>query len=279
MHYHPSGEAATDRTRIGFYFAKDNAVEKELTNLWVMNAEFMIPAGDPNHEVHSEYTFAQDAKILTLTPHMHYRGKDFAYTLHTPDGESRELLRVSNYDFNWQTAYEFEEPVVVPAGSRLHCVAHFDNSPDNPANPDPTRNVTFGNESYDEMMIGFVDYIVEEGVRPISTDPVVLKGEQLARQFPGEVFKVIIEQGRGPETAVVHVPREGEGGFYVKFGSIAGRAPLKDIVWSGNAFESMMFIPGQDGRKLTGAIEGKALNLEMHVSETEVFPIAGTLIE
>lgn len=280
MHYHPTGEAATDKTKIGFYFAKDNKVEKELTNLWVMNAEFEIPPGDPNHRVESEFTFAQDSTILTVTPHMHYRGKDFKYTLHTPDGKVNELLKVSDYDFNWQTVYEFEQPVDVPAGSRLHCVAHFDNSADNPANPDPTKAIRFGNESYDEMMIGFVDYVVKDGIRPKPVaDPVGDKGKQLAKQFPGEVYMIEINQGGGSEKAVAHLPREGEGGVYVKFGSIVGKAAVRDIVWNGNSFESMMFIPGQEGRKMTGTIGDGTVDLKMHITEEMAMPISGTLID
>src|SRR6185436_16020143 len=159
-------QETTDKTRVGLHFAKGNKVDKELVNLWVMNADFKIPAGDPNYETDSTFTFGQDSHILSLTPHMHYRGKDFKYTLTTPDGKSQELLKVSKYDFAWQTQYEFEKPITAPKGSKIDCVAHFDNSANNPNNPDPKKDITFGQQSYDEMMIGFVDYIVDEGVSP-----------------------------------------------------------------------------------------------------------------
>lgn len=164
IHYHPSGEHALDQTRIGLHFADSRKdIDSELINLWVINQRFLIPPGARNHEVTSSHTFSSPSTILSLFPHMHYRGKDFSYTLTYPNGESKKLLQVSNYDFNWQTGYRLKKPLTVPGGTRIDCVAHFDNSTGNPDNPDPTRAVHFGNESYDEMMIGFVDYIPDDG--------------------------------------------------------------------------------------------------------------------
>ena len=261
MHYHPAeGETYTDATRVGLHFAEDEAVEKELVNLWVMNADFKIPAGDPNYQAKSEYTFEQDSIIMGLTPHLHYRGKDFKYTLYYPDGKEEELLKVSKYDFNWQTGYEFVEPIEVPEGARIECIAHWDNSADNPHNPDPTRDVTFGNESYDEMMIGFVDYIVKDGVRPVQKkSPVLPVLNKLAEKDPGQVFRADFP-GQGP--MAIHLPKEGEGGWYVDFNGIAGKARLYDIVWDGESFTCKMAIPGQPLQDLEGAIdrEGEALN-------------------
>ena len=281
MHYHPAGTDETDRTRVGLYFG-DDSIEKELVNLWVMNATFEIPAGDPNHEVLSSFTFAQDSHILGLAPHMHYRGKDFNYTLTTPDGVSRELLKVSKYDFNWQTTYEYIEPVAAPAGSRIDCVAHFDNSAKNEANPDPTKAIRFGLESYDEMMIGFVDYIVDEGVRPKPIEsPVVAKMLELAKEFPGEIFKVMIQQGPGGlEPSALHLPRSGaDGGWYVKFGAIVGRAPVVDIKWKGDAFEATAKIPGQDPMAISGTVEGGTLTLRLPSGPDSTAEISGELVE
>ncbi len=281
MHYHLTGEATKDKTRVGLHFAEAKDVQKELVNLWVMNADFRIPAGDSNYEATSTFTFAQDSIIHTLTPHMHYRGKDFSYTLTTPDGQTRDLLKVSKYDFNWQTVYEFDEPVSVPKGSRIDCVAHWDNSSNNPHNPDPTKDISFGPESYDEMMIGFVDYVVAEGVSPkdaTADSPVIAKLAELAAAHPGDVFKVMI-QANGPqlEPSALHIPKSGEGGWYVKFGQIVGRAAVKDIVWTGTSFTGTAMVPGQDPMSIAGTVEGDALKLTLPIGNGQTITIPGEL--
>ena len=156
MHYHPTGTAATDITRVGFHFAKGENLT-EIRNHWVLNTDFEIPAGDANHEARASYTFPVDTDIYTIAPHMHYRGKDMKMWLVMADGSTKDLVDVPNYDFNWQTFYEYTEPVRAPAGSRLEIVGHWNNSADNPDNPDATKTVVFGPESYDEMFIGILD--------------------------------------------------------------------------------------------------------------------------
>ena len=156
MHYHPSGEAATDVTRVGFHFS-DRKDLREVRNHWVMNSSFEIPAGDPNHEATASYTFEKDTDIYVVAPHMHYRGKDMKMWLELPDGSTRHLIDVPGYDFNWQTFYEFPEPVRAPAGTTIQVLGHWNNSAENPANPDPTKTVVFGPQSYDEMFIGILD--------------------------------------------------------------------------------------------------------------------------
>ena len=99
----------------------------------------------------------EPAKLVDMMPHMHLRGKDFVYTAYYPTGESEVLLRVPHYDFSWQLFYYLADQKVLPAGTRIHCVAHFDNSANNPANPDPTKEVHWGDQSWEEMMIGFFD--------------------------------------------------------------------------------------------------------------------------
>jgi hypothetical protein len=283
MHYHPYGEAASDNTRVGLYFASDEEIKKELVNLWVMNAEFAIPPGDPNYEARASYTFAQDAHILSLAPHMHYRGKDFSYVATFPDGRSQELLRVSNYDFNWQTGYEFETPIAAPQGTRIDCVAHWDNSADNLDNPDPARTVRFGNESYDEMMIGFVDYVVDEGIRPlVPENPVKGKLSELATQHPGEIYQVLIPQqpdGPLPLTAL-HIPRQGEGGWYVSFRGVVGKARVYDVVWNGNAVSCKVAIPGGPNDLVgTADPETGGLALTMTDPKGSSFPLNGTRVD
>jgi len=118
--------------------------------------------------VDKEVIIPEDLYIHAFTPHMHFRGKDFKYTLHYPDGRKEVPLYVPNYDFNWQITYHLKEPLFVPKGTKLHCEAHFDNSADNPQNPDPTRAVDFGEQSFDEMMIGFLDFTWAENEKTAS---------------------------------------------------------------------------------------------------------------
>ena len=117
--------------------------------------KFAIPPGASDHAVEATYKFDQDSLLWSLTPHMHLRGKSFLYQAIYPDGREETLLDVPRYDFNWQLWYMLKEPMLVPRGSRMICTAHFDNSADNLANPDPSREVTWGEQTWDEMMFGF----------------------------------------------------------------------------------------------------------------------------
>jgi peroxiredoxin/mono/diheme cytochrome c family protein len=157
MHYTPNGTAAKDRSYAGFVFTDPKTVKKEVAVQNAGNFTFKIPAGDPNYEVESDFVFRQNALLLTVSPHMHVRGKDFRYTLIYPDGKNEEVLWVPRYDFGWQTTYELTEPKYLPKGTKLHCVAHFDNSPENYANPDPTKEVSWGEQTWEEMMFGWFE--------------------------------------------------------------------------------------------------------------------------
>jgi len=161
LHYTPNGEAATDRSYVGLVFAK-GPVQKIALTATATNARFVIPPGDGNYEVRSSWTATEDVRIIDLMPHMHVRGKDFIYTAVYPDGRSEVLLQVPKYDFNWQLLYQFKDPVFLPKGSRLDCVAHFDNSTKNKYNPDPTKEVRWGDQTWEEMMIGWFDYVLEK---------------------------------------------------------------------------------------------------------------------
>jgi Copper type II ascorbate-dependent monooxygenase, C-terminal domain len=161
MHYTPIGTAQKDRTSVGIIFSRKPVV-KEARGGAAINRWFAIPPGADNHEVRASYTFKEDSSIFSLMPHMHLRGKDFEYKLVYPDGRSRMLLKVPRYDFNWQTRYELKEPVPAPRGSRLECVAHFDNSSKNKWNPDPTKIVRWGQQTWEEMMIGFVGFTLDK---------------------------------------------------------------------------------------------------------------------
>ena len=119
-----------------------------------------IPPNEPNYEAKGSYVFREDTTLLDLTPHMHLRGKAFKYVLTYPDGKSEELLNVPHYDFNWQLAYVLAEPRMVPAGSRMDVTAWYDNSANNKYNPDPSKTVHWGDQTFQEMMIGFFNYKV-----------------------------------------------------------------------------------------------------------------------
>ncbi|MCS7047172.1 MAG: alkyl hydroperoxide reductase, partial [Gemmataceae bacterium] len=110
-------------------------------------------------------TFKQDALLWNLTPHMHLRGKSFQYDAIYPDGRRETLLSVPRYDFGWQASYRYEKPLYLPAGTRIECTAVFDNSVNNLSNPDPTKLVLWGEQTWEEMMIGFVDYSYVESAK------------------------------------------------------------------------------------------------------------------
>ena len=160
VHYTTTGEAGTDRTSLGLIFSKV-PVEKRVITAGAVGRNLAIPPGDPNYEVKSSFEFKHDSHIDSLHPHMHMRGKDFLYRLVYPDGTSNILLSVPRWDFNWQLTYFFKEPVAAPKGSKLECVAHYDNSIKNKFNPDPTKLVEWGPQTWEEMMIGYLDYTID----------------------------------------------------------------------------------------------------------------------
>ncbi len=159
IHYTPNGSPASDRTRMGLVFA-DGPPRFPVATGSAAEVEFEIPPGSPNHEVAASYLFEKDSVLLSFFPHMHLRGKAYRYELTYPDQRREVLLNVPRYDFNWQLHYKFREPLAVAAGSVLTATGWFDNSAGNPANPDPTRKVVFGEQSFDEMQIGYFDYYV-----------------------------------------------------------------------------------------------------------------------
>jgi hypothetical protein len=157
MHYTANGVMQTDRSSIGLIFAKEPP-KHEVRGRWIMNKDFVIPARSADHEVTSSTVFEKEAVVLSLTPHMHLRGKSFLFRAVYPDGRAEVLLSVPQYDFNWQHSYALKQPLRVPPGTRIECVAHFNNSRDNPNNPDPDTEVRWGDQSWEEMMLGVVGY-------------------------------------------------------------------------------------------------------------------------
>jgi hypothetical protein len=167
VHYTPNGKGAKDRSYIGLKFAKEPPKYRAFTAS-ATNRAFVIPPGEPAHEVKSTWTARQDLMLLSLMPHMHLRGKDFKYTLVFPDGREEVLLNVPRYDFSWQLQYELKTPVRLPEGTRIDCVAHFDNSPNNKYNPDPTKEVKWGDQTWEEMMMGFFTYSIPATPAPVA---------------------------------------------------------------------------------------------------------------
>ena len=158
MHYTTHGRATSDQTSIGLVFAKQPPPKRVLT-LQLTNSSFVIPPGVDDYRVEVHGSIPNDALLLSFFPHMHLRGKTFAYNILHADGTIEPLLRV-HYDFYWQLSYRLAEPLPLKAGTVLQAVATFDNSKNNPHNPDPNVAVYWGDQTYDEMMVGFFDVAV-----------------------------------------------------------------------------------------------------------------------
>ncbi|HET6325892.1 MAG TPA: redoxin domain-containing protein [Planctomycetaceae bacterium] len=157
MHYTPNGTAQKDRSSIGLLFVDGNTVKDRLVTTNTANFQFEIPAQAEDYQVEAQKKFAQDTLFIGMYPHMHMRGKAFRYELTYPDGKKEVLLDVPHYDFNWQNWFKLEKPLLIPAGSNLLCTAHFDNSSNNLCNPDPSKPVRWGDQTWEEMMIGWYD--------------------------------------------------------------------------------------------------------------------------
>jgi peroxiredoxin len=157
MHYTPNGTAQEDRSCVGLVFADPKEVQHQVGTDKAANAGFRIPAGADDHKVEATHRFRKDMLLISLFPHMHLRGKAFRYTAIYPDDRREVLLDIPRYDFNWQNGYELISPKRMPAGTRLFCEAWFDNSAGNLANPDPTKSVRWGDQTWEEMMIGYFD--------------------------------------------------------------------------------------------------------------------------
>ena len=159
MHYTPNGSPQTDKSYVGVCYADKADVEKEIFGRVAIQHRFRIPPRADNHVVTADYTSRSDEMLVSMMPHMHLRGKAFKYEAHYPDGTKEVLLDVPNYDFNWQTKYVLAEPKKLPRATRILCTAVFDNSEGNLVNPDPDQTVGWGEQSWDEMMIGFMETI------------------------------------------------------------------------------------------------------------------------
>jgi mono/diheme cytochrome c family protein len=176
LHYTPNGKAVKDRSVVGLTFAKAPPKYELLMNAFA-NEAISLPPHDPHYRAESTLRFRADARVLSFTPHMHWRGKDYRYEVIYPDGRKETVLSVPRWDFNWQNVYQFREPLRVPKGAKLHAVAHWDNSTNNPYNPDPAKRVRFGLQTWDEMMVGWVVYVWE---RPGTAEELAKKPQSIA---------------------------------------------------------------------------------------------------
>lgn len=167
LHYTPTGKEEKDRSQLGLVFYKGpmppehSSVVKGIANPW-----FRIPPGAAHHEVRSRQGVPRDVMLYAFMPHMHLRGHDFEYRAHFPDGRVETLLSIPRYDFAWQSTYRLAEPLHLPKGTTIECTAHFDNSVANKANPNPQERVRWGDQTWEEMMIGYVDFAWANDERP-----------------------------------------------------------------------------------------------------------------
>ena len=206
LHYTPNGTATEDRTRLGLKFS-NAAPRYEVHVAAAKEHRFRIPPGAPNHEVKGTLPVPFDSQIISFMPHMHMRGKAFRYDLVDPAGERRELLSVPVYDFNWQLQYRSAEPVLAMTGSRIEATAWYDNSPENPNNPDSTKTVTWGDQTEEEMMIGYLEYVRVPASTPAKDAPLSLTPKALGllgRRLDKDKDNRISREEAGPTFLALH---------------------------------------------------------------------------
>jgi hypothetical protein len=165
MHYTTNGNEVTDRTRVGIIFAKAPPKER-IVHTEIANRSLRIPPGAANPGVAARVLVQEPVRIQSLFPHMHVRGKAMKIRAIYPTGEDQILLSVPNYDFNWQLTYSLAEPITLPKGTELEVTGWFDNSRNNRWNPDATTEVFWGQQTWEEMMIGFVDLAIPLSLAP-----------------------------------------------------------------------------------------------------------------
>jgi mono/diheme cytochrome c family protein len=162
MHYTTNGTPATDRTEVGLIFAKEQPTQV-IGTAGLINPQFVIPPNDGNFEVRTKRTLTEDTLIRAYMPHMHVRGKDMTILAHYADGRTETLLSVPHYDFNWQTTYELKQPKRLTKGTEIEAVTHYDNSAANRNNPDPSHEVRWGDQTWEEMMIAAIETLIDRG--------------------------------------------------------------------------------------------------------------------
>lgn len=161
LHYTPNGKGGMDKSKLGLTFANGEP-ERRVITMAAIDFQLKIPPGEANHISKAKTPNPYDSTLISFFPHMHVRGKAFEYKVVMPDGTEQKLLNVPRYDFNWQFSYRLDKPIDLPPGARIECTAVFDNSANNAANPDPKATVKWGEQTSEEMMIGFYDLAVSK---------------------------------------------------------------------------------------------------------------------
>jgi peroxiredoxin len=205
VHYTPVGKVRTDRSKLGLVFSKTKP-RREAFTIGIANPDLLLPARADNVAVPSSMVTTGNARLLSLFPHMHLRGKDFKFTITKPNQSPEVLLSVPAYDFGWQTYYVLSEPMELPKGTRIDCLAHFDNSENNPYNPDPNKMVRWGEQTFEEMMIGYLDMDVPVGepvlhgpdFQPTAEKATFATFQALRRIVGGDQGKAQDQRKRGP---------------------------------------------------------------------------------
>ena len=262
-HYHPTGEVETDRTQIGLYFG-EGEMQKEVVAALAGTVGFEIPPHASNHEIRSSYIIDQDVHVISYFPHGHVRMTDMDLIANYPNGEKRSLINVPKYDFDWQLFYYPQQPVPLPAGTRLDIIAHYDNSAANPNNPDPNRAVGFGLETVDEMMFNVFEFIADEGVSPTPASDETRRDALLKSLPTGSAFSVELPFAMpfAPATnlpTVLHLPKDGEGTWYIPMRGELLVFPAENITWDGNAYQFDMKLrlgPMQSDLVVSGEVDG-----------------------
>ena len=265
-HYHPSGTVETDRTQIGLYFG-EGEMQKEVMAALAGTVAFEIPAGAANHELRASYIIDQDVSVISFFPHMHTRGKDMDLIAHYPNGERRSLINIPKYDFDWQLFYYPQKPVPLPAGTRLDIIAHYDNSANNPINPNPDVAVGFGTQTNDEMMFNVFEFIADEGVSPMPASDETRRDALVSSLPAGSTFSVDLPPnpmlqrmlGSNPIPTALHLPKEGEGTLYIPMRGNLLVLAAENLTWDGDAyrFDTTLRLPGMSGLSADFVVSGE----------------------
>jgi len=199
VHYTPNGTPQEDMSKVGLIFADPKTVTHQILTTEVINTDFRLEPEQDNQTVTAKSRPSPiDVLMTSLAPHMHLRGKAFKYELELKDGTRQTLLDVPRYDFNWQTNYLLTEPLMIPAGARLVGTAMYNNSKNNPANPDPSKVVTWGDQSWDEMMLGYFDLLIPRDVTDLKSLRSPIGGGSILRKFDKDMDnKISKEESKG----------------------------------------------------------------------------------
>lgn len=250
-HYHPSGQATVDRTKIGLYFG-EGPLAKEVTNVAAINTGLRIPPKDPSYAVSAFFVFDENVRLTSFSPHMHMRGKAMRYDLVYPDGRRQTVLDVPRYNYNYQWMYYPTESIAAPAGSKLEVTATWDNSEGNLANPDPEAEIIYRGDVFKEMFVGFFEYVSEDSVHPKVLPPQEKLAKLLAAHPPDDAYLV-----SGMIPLGLYAPRTGQGMVYLVNGTSMTTVSLDDVRWEGQKLTIHTTFPTADADGLSTLIEGE----------------------